>query len=77
MIDHMCVGVKDYEKSREFYRKTLLALGYKLLQEVDGYAGFGTEGIKWGVLYFQKPKTLNAGSFLLQGPDTRGRPGFL
>ncbi len=52
----MCVGVTDYKKSCEFYRKALEPLGYRLLQEVDGYAGFGTEGNKWG-FYISKNQT--------------------
>lgn len=59
MIDHMCVGVKDYERSRDFYCKTLLPLGYKLLQDIDGNAGFGTEGLKCGfwISKNQKPSS--------------------
>ena len=59
MIDHLVVGVKKYERSREFYRKTLFPLGYKLLQEIDGNAGFGTEGLKCGfwISKKQKPST--------------------
>ena len=48
MIHHMCVGVKDYEKSRDFYQQVLGDLGYQLLQEFKGYAGFGTPGYKPG-----------------------------
>ncbi len=59
MIDHICVGVKNYAKSREFYRKTMSTLGYKLLQEIDGNAGFGTDGLKCGfwISKSQKPST--------------------
>ena len=44
----MCVGVKDYELSRDFYQQVLENLGDQLLQEIKGYAGFGTPGYKPG-----------------------------
>ncbi len=46
MIDHVCVGVKDCEVSRDFYRDVLSTLGYELLMEVEGNAGFGTANFK-------------------------------
>jgi catechol 2,3-dioxygenase-like lactoylglutathione lyase family enzyme len=48
MIDHTGVSVSDFAKSKEFYTKTLAAIGYALLLEfpasVTGHtdvAGFG------------------------------------
>ena len=43
MIDHIGIAVSDYESSKEFYIKALAPLGYKLLMEVQGFAGFGLE----------------------------------
>jgi catechol 2,3-dioxygenase-like lactoylglutathione lyase family enzyme len=41
MIDHLGITVSDYETSKEFYIKALAPLGYELLIEVQGFAGFG------------------------------------
>lgn len=35
MIDHISMSVKDYEKSLEFYDKTLAALGYERSFTID------------------------------------------
>ena len=43
MIDHIGIEVSNYTKSKEFYRSALAPLGYKLLMEVQGFAGFGLE----------------------------------
>ena len=41
MIDHVSLGVRDLVLSRRFYRSVLEPLGYQLLVERDGMAGFG------------------------------------
>lgn len=41
MLDHIGITVNDYEKSKAFYQKALASLGYELLIEVQGFAGFG------------------------------------
>lgn len=41
MIDHIGITVSNYQKSVDFYRKALQPLGYELLMEVQGFAGFG------------------------------------
>lgn len=41
MLDHIGIVVSDYEKSKAFYSKALTAVGYQLLIEVQGFAGFG------------------------------------
>ncbi len=43
VIDHIGIAVSDYEKSKQFYIKALAPIGYKLLMEVQGFAGFGLE----------------------------------
>jgi len=43
MIDHIGIAVSDYERSKSFYIKALEPIGYKLLIEVKGFAGFGLE----------------------------------
>ena len=44
MIDHAGLGVSDLDRSRAFYRRALDPLGYRLLIERDGTAGFGRDG---------------------------------
>lgn len=44
MLDHIGIEVSDYKKALEFYQKILAPLGYELLMEVQGYAGFGEKG---------------------------------
>jgi catechol 2,3-dioxygenase-like lactoylglutathione lyase family enzyme len=44
MIDHVGLGVSDLEQSRAFYQQALQPLGYRLLLERDGSAGFGSDG---------------------------------
>ena len=45
MIDHVGVNVSDYGRSRDFYAKALVPLGYSLLMEpAEGHGGFGREG---------------------------------
>jgi catechol 2,3-dioxygenase-like lactoylglutathione lyase family enzyme len=44
MIDHVGLGVRDLEHSKAFYQQALRPLGYTLLMERDGSAGFGMNG---------------------------------
>ena len=44
MIDHIQVDVQDFEKSKAFYQAALAPLGYELIFEVNGWAGFGVGG---------------------------------
>lgn len=41
MIDHTGLTVSDVGKSKPFYRAALAPLGYALLMEFEGAAGFG------------------------------------
>lgn len=41
MLDHIGIEVNNYQRTVEFYRQALAPLGYELLIEVQGYAGFG------------------------------------
>jgi catechol 2,3-dioxygenase-like lactoylglutathione lyase family enzyme len=44
MLDHVGIGVADYQRSKEFYEKALAPLGYRLLMEFSGAAaGFGRD----------------------------------
>jgi catechol 2,3-dioxygenase-like lactoylglutathione lyase family enzyme len=44
VIDHVGLGVSDLEQSKAFYQQALRPLGYQLLMERDGSAGFGRNG---------------------------------
>ena len=41
MIDHTGVTVSNAAKSKAFYKAALAPLGYAMLMDGDGYAGFG------------------------------------
>lgn len=41
MIDHIGIDVSDLKAAVEFYKATLAPLGYELLMEFPGFAGFG------------------------------------
>src|SRR4051794_7505346 len=44
MLDHVGIGVADYQRSKEFYEQALAPLGYGLLMEFSGAAaGFGKD----------------------------------
>jgi catechol 2,3-dioxygenase-like lactoylglutathione lyase family enzyme len=46
MIDHVTANVGDFERGKRFYGQALAPLGYSVLMEFPGAAGFGTgEGI--------------------------------
>jgi catechol 2,3-dioxygenase-like lactoylglutathione lyase family enzyme len=44
MIDHIGLTVSHYEQSKAFYLSALAPLGYELIMEVEGWAGFGING---------------------------------
>jgi catechol 2,3-dioxygenase-like lactoylglutathione lyase family enzyme len=44
MIDHVGLGVRELERSKAFYQQALGPLGYTLLSERGGSAGFGVNG---------------------------------
>ena len=41
MYDHISLKVKDGARSRKFYQRALAPLGYKVIDESGGGAGFG------------------------------------
>jgi len=44
MLDHCGINVSNYQRSRDFYRKTLEPLGYELIYEFgEQAAGFGRD----------------------------------
>ncbi|MEZ4366272.1 MAG: VOC family protein [Kofleriaceae bacterium] len=44
MIDHIGISVRDLAKSVAFYKQALAPLGYELVMQFDGVAGFGVGG---------------------------------
>jgi len=44
MIDHIGLAVSDFARSKEFFQRALAPLGYVVIMEFDGAAGFGRDG---------------------------------
>ena len=44
MIDHLAIQVTNLERSVAFYTKALAPLGYTLIMQFEGAAGFGVGG---------------------------------
>lgn len=43
MIDHIGINVSDYLQSKVFFQTALEPLGFKLIMEIEGWAGFGDD----------------------------------
>jgi catechol 2,3-dioxygenase-like lactoylglutathione lyase family enzyme len=43
-IDHLSIAVTDLDVAKKFYAAALKPLGWKLMMEFDGSAGFGVDG---------------------------------
>jgi catechol 2,3-dioxygenase-like lactoylglutathione lyase family enzyme len=41
MIDHIGLGVSNYQQSKKFYETALKAINYELIMEFDNVGGFG------------------------------------
>ena len=41
LIDHIGFAVSDYQRSKAFYTRCLAPLGFELIAEIDGWAGYG------------------------------------
>ena len=44
IIDHIGIGISDYERSKQFYSTVLAPLNIELVIEAQGWAGFGKNG---------------------------------
>ena len=44
MFDHVILNVADREASKRFYDGALGPLGYRVVMEFEGWAGYGPEG---------------------------------
>ncbi len=76
MIDHIVIGVKNYETSREFYRDVLAPLGYELLMEIEGFAGFGPKDFKPGFWMTDQRERSPQVHFCFQSPTRAGVRNF-
>jgi catechol 2,3-dioxygenase-like lactoylglutathione lyase family enzyme len=50
VIDHIMMNVRDFERSKAFYKAALAPLGYIHIWELQGWAGFSADGKpeSWG-----------------------------
>jgi catechol 2,3-dioxygenase-like lactoylglutathione lyase family enzyme len=44
IIDHLGLAVSDYDRSKQFFCRSLAPLGIELVMEVQGWAGLGKAG---------------------------------
>lgn len=44
MIDHLALYVTDLDRSRSFYERALVPLGYRVAMEMEGFVAFGPKG---------------------------------
>jgi catechol 2,3-dioxygenase-like lactoylglutathione lyase family enzyme len=44
MLDHVGLVTSDLARSKTFFQRALAPLGYSLMMEFDGAAGFGAGG---------------------------------
>lgn len=63
MINHITLLVSDFKRSREFYLRALKPLGYRLLDEEAGLAGFGIEDVEGKRDFWIKAAGVKAHSF--------------
>jgi catechol 2,3-dioxygenase-like lactoylglutathione lyase family enzyme len=61
MLDHVGINVSDYDRSRDFYERSLAPLGFSLLMEpIPRTGGFGSDGKPWfWISEERKPVTEN------------------
>ncbi|MBB3564181.1 catechol 2,3-dioxygenase-like lactoylglutathione lyase family enzyme [Rhizobium sp. BK512] len=64
MFDHISIGVKSLDRSRQFYDAALAALGYERLSNFDGTMGYGTERPAFWVSEVERPVPADRGSGL-------------
>jgi catechol 2,3-dioxygenase-like lactoylglutathione lyase family enzyme len=55
MFDHISIGVRDLERTRNFYDAALKPLGYSCLSESAGSLGYGRNGVALWISVAEKP----------------------
>jgi catechol 2,3-dioxygenase-like lactoylglutathione lyase family enzyme len=55
MFDHISIGVKSIERSRQFYDAILSPLGYDRLSNFDVQSGYGAERAAFWVMQVEHP----------------------
>lgn len=70
MIDHIGISVSDYEASKLFYQAVLEPLGFSLLMEIEGWAGFGADKPE---LWIAKNKALTPPVHIAFSSDQRSK----
>jgi catechol 2,3-dioxygenase-like lactoylglutathione lyase family enzyme len=64
MFDHVSIGVKSLDRSRQFYDAALAPLGYERLSNFDGTMGYGAERPAFWVSEVERPVPADRGSGL-------------
>ncbi len=64
MFDHVSIGVKSLDRSRQFYDAALAPLGYERLSNFDGTMGYGAERPAFWVSEVERPVLADRGSGL-------------
>ncbi len=64
MFDHVSIGVKSLERSRQFYDAALTPLGYERLSNFDKTMGYGAERPAFWVFEVERPVPADRGSGL-------------
>ena len=76
MFDHVGLKVQHLESSVSFYRRSLKPLGYELVDQGDGYAGFGPAGQAQLWLYQQEGAARTGAHVALQAPNRQAVAEF-
>ena len=74
MIDHIGINVRDYNRSKEFYRQALEPLAYRLMMEIEGWSGFGKDAPKFWITAAEPVHTSVHIAF--RSPDRAGVDAF-
>ncbi|MBB3310801.1 catechol 2,3-dioxygenase-like lactoylglutathione lyase family enzyme [Rhizobium sp. BK196] len=64
MFDHISIGVKSLDRSRQFYDAALAPLGYERLSNFEGTMGYGADRPAFWVSEVERPVPADRGSGL-------------
>ena len=74
MIDHVILGVDDFETSKAFYLRALAPLGIEIVLEMPGGVGFGADGKPFFFIADREPSSPVHVAFT--SPDRAGVDAF-